>query len=61
VELRNRFELLDIPEAADPGNRQSAESEWIKLNEVEAESAEKTLTRKTNSVKRSGSSLKLSH
>jgi len=57
VELRNRFELLDIPEAADRGNRQTAESEWIKLKEVVAESAAKTLTR-TNTVKKSGSSLK---
>ena len=52
VELRNRFELLDIPEAADPGNRQSAESEWIKLKEVVAKSAAKTFTRKRNTVKK---------
>jgi len=50
VELKNRFELLDIPEAADPGNRQSAESEWVQLKEVVAETAAKTLTRKTTMV-----------
>ena len=31
LELRNRFELLDTPEASDPGNRQSAETEWQTL------------------------------
>ena len=49
--MRNRFELLDIPEAADPGNS-TAEEEWIKLKEVVAESAAKTLTKKANTVKK---------
>ena len=49
--MRNRFELLDIPEAADPGNS-TAEEEWTKLKEVVAESAAKTLTKKANTVKK---------
>ena len=51
VEVRNRFELLDTPEAADPGNS-TAEEKWIKLKEVVAESAAKTLTKKANTVKK---------
>jgi len=51
LELRNRFELFDIPEVADPGSRESAESEWERLKVAVTKVATKTLAKKKSTVK----------
>jgi len=52
LELRNRFELLDTPDAPDPGNRQSAETEWQTLKAAVTGTAAKNLSKKTRTVKK---------
>ena len=52
LELRNRFELLDTLDASDPGNRQSAETEWQTLKAAVTGAAAKTLSKKTRTVKK---------
>ena len=52
IQLLNRFELLDTPDASDPGNTQSAESEWQTLKAAVTGAAAKTLSKKVRAVKK---------
>jgi len=52
LELRNRFQVLDTPEASDPGNRQNAETEWQTLKAAVTGAAAKTLNKNTRTVKK---------